>query len=587
MKTLTTLVLLLLVAIPAVAQEREIRDANLPRALEARLLDMYAGQAERFDGAVTIHAGQVVRSHMAVMGGPLRIAGTVEGDVAMVGGDVIMDPGGSVTGNVTVVSGEVHMADDAVVGGTITAYGVPAAPGRIERDRRERDRRERDREADREARRPGDPDVRRGDLGYSRLTVRSGVSYNRVEGLPVMFGPVLETAGSRPLRLEALAIWRTESGASLATDRMGYRVLAEQFVTADRMLSVGGSLYSVVQPLDRWQISDLEASLATVLFHQDFRDHFDRTGWNGFVRVRPVRGMVTEFTYRDERHSAIPAGDPWALFNRSDSWRHQPVAAEGRVRTVGGSVELDRRDRRDLPRSGWLARVSAERPVGGSLTRPALGAALPGNTPGWDGPVAGVIPAMEADLGFTTGLVDIRRYSPVGYRSGVNMRVVAGGSVDGTPLPPQYQHALGGPGTLPGFDAFHGDCGARRATGVHDGDRYFAAYGCDRFALGQVEYRGKLSLDFGFGEPRRDRRSDWWRDVSIDTSPTWVVFMDAGRGWALADPVSGDDVTRTTGTLVDAGLGFLIGRLGFYAALPLNSEVDQSPRFHLRWGSRF
>jgi hypothetical protein len=55
--------------------------------------------------------------------------------------------------------------------------------------------------------------------------------------------------------------------------------------------------------------------------------------------------------------------------------------------------------------------------------------------------------------------------------------------------------------------------------------------------------------------------------------------MDAGRGWGVDD--------RSTDTLVDAGLGFLVGRLGFYAAVPITGDVDQKPRFHLRWGSRF
>lgn len=577
MKTLTTLVLLLLVATPAIAQEREIRDANLPRALETRLLDMYAGGAERYDGAVSIHAGQVVRSDVAALGGPFRIAGTVDGDVAMVGGDVVLEPGGLVTGSVTVVGGEVQMADDAVVGGTITAYGAAAGPRPAARERRDRERRDRDRR-DRER------DIRYGDHGYSRLTVRSGIGYNRVEGLPIKFGPVLQTAGPRPLRVEALAIWRTESGASLETDRMGYRVSAEQFITGDRTLSVGGTLFSVVDPLDRWQISDLEASLATVLFHQDYRDHFERTGWSAFVRTRPFRGAEAEVTYREARHEALPVGDPWALFNRSEGWRLQPLVAQGRIRTLGASAEVDRRDRRYEPRSGWFARASVERPVGGSLVRPGLVGVVPDLAE--EGPVIAFIPPVAADLDFTTGLIDVRRYSPVGYRSALNMRVVAGGTLDDTPLPPQYQHALGGPGTLPGFDAFHGDCGARRATGLLQEDRYFPAYGCDRFALGQVEYRGNLSLDLGIGD-RHDRRSDWWHDVTLETRPTWVAFMDIGRGWAMADPVLGESGTRDTGTLVDAGLGFLIGKLGFYAAMPLNSDVEQSPRFHLRWGSRF
>jgi hypothetical protein len=571
MRTLTSLLLILALAAPAAAQEREIRDANLPRLLETRLLRMYDGDATRHDGPTVIETGRVVAGDLAVLGGPLRVAGTVDGDVAVVSGDVVMEPGGVVTGSITVVGGEVRMADDARVGGTITAYGAPSSDWRRDRvaadDRTVRDRR-----------------VRTG-RGDSRLMVRAGTSYNRVEGLPIMVGPVIETAGSTPLRLEASAIWRTETGASLDTDRMGYRVRAEQFMTADRSLSAGATVHSVVDPMDRWQLSDLEASLAAFLFHHDYRDHFERVGWSAFVRARPVAGLDARLTYRDERHAALPAGDPWALFNRSDSWRLQPMIAEGTLRTIGADVELDRRayrddgpydrrwrDRRDEPVAGWLARLSVERPVGGALEAPALGD----------------IPAARVDTDFTTAFVDLRQYNPVGRASTLSFRLAGGGSLDGGALPPQLQHALGGPGTLPGYELFHADCGAREVTGVRDDHAFYRSYGCDRFVLGQVEYRGGLSLGFGWGhdrnghhrdDPKNDTWHDWWDDVRIDLSPTWVVFMDAGRGWGVDD--------RSTDTLVDAGLGFLVGRLGFYAAVPITGDVDQKPRFHLRWGSRF
>jgi hypothetical protein len=566
MRTVTSLLLLLVLAAPAVAQEREIRDANLPRAMESRLLRMYEGAATRYEGERTIAAGDVVEGDIAAVTGPLRIAGRVDGDVAMVGGDVILEPGGEVLGSITVVGGQVRMADDAVVGGSITAYGAPSDEWR--RTARDRDRQDdggrRDRWWDR------DEDRRRGDGGYSRLTVRAGTSYNRVEGLPVLFGPVVETAGRNPLRVEALAIWRTESGASLDTERMGYRVLAEQYMGGRRAFSVGGTVHSMVDPMDRWQLSDLEASLAAVLFHHDYRDHFDRSGWSAFLRVRPLPWLDARVTYRDERHGALAAADPWSLFNRSDSWRLQPMVAEGTLRTLGASAQLDRRDRRDEPRLGWLARASVERPVGGALAMPELTG----------------VPATPVSTSFTTGFADVRRYAPVGDNAGLAMRVVGGGSLGGEALPPQFQHALGGPGTLPGFPLFHGDCGARRIPVQRGEDAFFPAYGCDRFALGQIEYRGNLSFGLGFGFPRDDRRRDWWDDIRIDARPTWVIFVDAGRGWAASERIA-DDTGSHTDTLVDAGLGVLIGKLGLYAALPLNGDVDQSPRFMLRWGPRF
>ena len=328
---------------------------------------------------------------------------------------------------------------------------------------------------------------------------------------------------------------RSEAGGDLDTERMGYQATLEQFVGGHREASLGVSAYSLVDPLDRWQLSDLEASLATAVFHDDYRDYFDRTGWSAFVRFEPVRALEGRIEYRDEEHEALPARDPWSLFGGDELWRLQPLMAIGDVKTVSGTVTLDLRDDEDDPASGWLARVSVERPVGGTLVRPELTAVLPAGRQRFiNAPVPPVVAGTELDLDFTTALVDVRRYLPVGYNSQLNLRVVGGGALASRALPPQFQHALGGLGTLPGFEPFLVDCGARSASGAHDGERFFPAYGCDRFALAQVEYRGTLSLDFGFGDPDWD--DDWWDDVYIDLSPTWIVFFDAGRGWAYDEP---------------------------------------------------
>ena len=204
-----------------------------------------------------------------------------------------------------------------------------------------------------------------------------------------------------------------------------------------------------------------------------------------------------------------------------------------------------------------------------------------------------VIPSTDYDLEFANVLADVRRYTPVGWGSELDLRVVAGGGTTEHALPPQYQHALGGPGTLPGFETFYADCGARARIGGYRSERFFPSYGCDRFAAFQVEYRGGLSIDLGFGDPDdddRDRRdTDWWdwdRDWDVDLAPSWAVFFDAGQGWAFADPALGLP-DRDTGVLYDAGVGLLLGDLGFYAVIPLNGDVEQEPRFLVRLGRRF
>ena len=584
MRFLTTL-LVLLIAVPAAAQEQRIREADLPRSLELRLLRLYE-DGRRISGDEAIEHDQAVPGDLAAMEGLLRIAGRVNGDVAMLDGDVIVETGGHVTGSVIVVGGEVRVDEGARVDGTITAYDGHTGGARARGDR--------DREDDRDADVDWDwGDDREGDRerGSARLTLRTGASYNRVEGLPLMFGPILRTEGPNPLRLEALAIWRSESGASLDTDRMGYRARLEQFLGGERRFSIGGSAYSVIDPIEEWHVGDLETSLATLLFHEDFRDHFDRTGWSAFARAEPVPAVEAVLEFRSEDHEAAAAGDPWTLFDRDDVWRPQPLVAEGDVQSLVGTLEVDLRDREDEPRRGWYGRLSLQRPLGGDLVRPALLAvgAYGGADPA---PIPTFLPPEPRELDFTTALVDVRRYSAIGRQSQLNLRVVAGGSLMEQALPAQFQHALGGIGTLPGFDRFTADCGARAMLGSHDGSAFFPGYGCDRFAVGQVEFRGDLSLDFGFGDDWDntwdddwDGDEDWWDDVDVDFSPTWVVFFDAGRGWAYGDDTLTGD--RDTGALYDAGVGFLLDDLGLYAALPLNDDVDQEPRFFIRLDRRF
>lgn len=565
--------LLLAGAVPLAAQEREIRDANLPHELETRLLRLYDRSTTRhFDGDAYISSRERIRGDVGAVGGRLRVAGLIEGDLAMVDGDVVLEPTAVVRGDVLVVGGEARLADGAEVLGTVTTYGRSAD------DHRAWPERDRDRD-ERWTFRAGD----------SRLVLRAGTNYNRVEGLPIMFGPVIETAGSNPLRLEAMAIWRSESGRTFEPDRLGYRARAEQFLGGDRMFSVGGSVYSVVQPMDRWQTDDLEATLGAVIFREDLRDYYDRKGASAFVRFNPMRELDARLEYRRDEATSLAAGDPWSLFDRETDWRLQPLVAEGRIGSAVADVTVDLRDDDRDPYSGWWINGVVQTALNGELTRPGIDPST-----GYDSLFAGPIPtsfsARTFPADFTTAIVDIRRYAPVGYASQLNLRAVAGGALTDAPLPPQYQHALGGIGTLPGYGQFEADCGARLVptSRVQDGATrmYYPSYGCDRFALFQAEYRGRLSLDFGFGGDswHEDHWHDW-RDWDWDVNPSWLVFFDAGRGWTNdAGGLAG--LSRDTGWLYDAGLGLLLDRLGFYVAFPL-TDGGGGARFFARLDHRF
>jgi hypothetical protein len=495
-------------------------------------------------------------------GGVLTLGGTILGQLVTLGTDVVFEPGARVRGDVLVVDGTVRGQEDAELEGSVTVYGPSdtwMSARRLHRSARSRDR--------------DGAGPRRGGADF---TIEVAGNYNRVEGLPVAFGPDIRTGGRLPLRIEALAIWRTEAGPLTVSERMGYAARVEQFLPG-RALRLGASVRSVVQPIEAWSFTDAEASLATAVLHDDLRDYFEREGWSAYARLAPAGSpldLVVE--YRDERHASLAARDPWSLFSGGSAWRRQPLVAEGSVRSLHGGLELDGVRGWDFGREGWYGAASLEHVLDGALAVPPT-APLPGSAAG---------PARSFAAGYTTALVDVRRYQRAGPGGILGLRVVAGGGLEKAPLPPQFQHALGGAGSLPGYGFFSADCGARAALVTRadrDGEATFhPSYGCDRFGLVQAEYRGGFDLHFG-GRRDGDDKERGWRHRNVDIDVDWTVFFDAGRGYTYDTDGgrSGD-----TGALYDVGAGIVLGDLGIYGAAPL-SGTDRDLRFFVRLGPRF
>lgn len=548
----------------ATAQEHTIARAGLPRAVEARLTAIAEDPKTRqITGEATLsetHEGDVV-----VFTGPLTLTGRINGELIVVDGSVDFREGSAVSGDVTLVGGEATGLENADIGGTVTMYGEGFSLFRGS---------EKVFTVNKHSRRVYREDYRR-EWGHSSFTVRTGWNYNRVEGLPVHFGPTIETGGRNPTRFEAHAIWRTEVSAPWDTDELGYSLRAEQFFGGARDFRIGASLRSVVDPIETWQLNKVESSLATFVLHEDYRDYYKREGWSGYLRWAPrASGLNATVEYLDEDHFTEPARDPWTIFDNGDQWRAQPLAAEGKLRSLRGSLEIDRRDDEDFPSSGFLIRGELTQGLSGDLVLPGFVA-----TP--NGPTA----PFAFDEEFTAGLIDARVYRLVGRDATLSFRLVAGGSLSEKSLPPQFQHAFGGAGSLPGYSAFSADCGARANAAITTDaspEVFFPYYGCDRMALFSAEYRGGFDFHWG-GFDVWDEDDDHW-DWDFDASPNWIVFFDAARGWANDD--SRLRGAADTETLYDVGAGILLGDVGIYTAVPLTGE-DRSLRFFVRLGPRF
>src|SRR3990172_7045153 len=69
------------------------------------------GYAHSFNGNSTVEEGETITGNVVVKGGDLRVRGTVDGDVLIVGGTLYVDDGGTVTGNARVINGDIVKAE--------------------------------------------------------------------------------------------------------------------------------------------------------------------------------------------------------------------------------------------------------------------------------------------------------------------------------------------------------------------------------------------------------------------------------------------------------------------------------------------
>ena len=566
--------ILLVSGSPLLGQEPRIEEADLPRWVEEDVINFFNDPSTiHFTARTRIPSTRVVLGDVAALGGPFTIAGEVDGDLVVVNGDLIFEAGGVVTGNVLLVGGRIFGEELGDIGGNLRVFDEPLRY--IQRG---------DKIAS--AGRPPDrggfgPDLPWGD---ARFTIKSGQNYNRTEGLPIMFGPSFRTAGANLLRLDLFAIWRTDMGFDLDPDGFGYSLRAEQALGGRNNIAVGGTLFSTVDPIEDWGITNLEASLATFILHKDYRDYYEREGWSAYAKFRlPFTPVELRAEYFHENHSFMPAGNPWSITKNGDPWREQPLVAEGKARFLEGTLRVDTRNDQSNPSDGWFIEASVRKGLGGDLF-------IPSHLVSAEGPPE-IIDPQEFDTDYLTGFLDVRGYLRINPGSSLNIRGVMGGALNDVPLPPQFQHALGGVGSLPGHRMFTQDCGAREMTRVFDHvtdqgvlrSQVFPSYGCDRFALFQAAFRGNLFMDWGFGW---DEEADPWEDdwnwyPNIDFNPNWSVFFDAGQAWKVN--------SSDTDTLMDVGVGLFFGDLGLYFAYPLNEDEngDRDGNFFIRLSRRF
>jgi two-component system nitrogen regulation response regulator NtrX len=400
-------------------------------------------------------------------------------------------------------------------------------------------------------------------------SLSSGKTYNRVEGLAILFGPALtiETP-SFALEGSAYLIARTARGFSTNEPGGGHDVRIATRFGPDKSLGLDARLYDVVAPTEPWQLSEPEQGLAAFLLRRDYHDYYARHG--AMIGASWTLNQKAAFSagYALERWSSVGERNPFTLFRENAKWRPNPTVDEGVFHLLTLDATFDTRNDEREPSGGWYLRGNYEH---GSSASAVL-------APRVQRPVPTGSPSAPQAIGYGRVFFDLRRYNRISPRTQLDGRIVAGGWVSGDELPLERKLSVTGPGVLPGYEFREsvgggGDVMQCTAAGVVASDNPVM---CDRVVLGQLELRTQLASQpfHVFNVPALRLRS-----VGFTANPVGVLFVDFGHGW------------RTTSAWPsayksDIGAGLDLGLIGAYVAKAV-SDTGEPLRFFIRIRRRF
>ncbi|WP_411278447.1 hypothetical protein [Gemmatimonas sp.] len=557
-------------------QDGSRRLGGVPREVALEVTAVWNAPAtRRVRGDFALAPMDTVRGDLAVLGGRVRLAGVVTGQVVVLNGDAALVDGARIERALTVIGGRLEAPERPIVAGEIRVWSAAYRYREVgdtlvaELDF-----------FSRWSRWIGDDARGSGNSTNSDLLVTTAHTYNRVEGLPIYVGPRFRArSGDTRVRAEVFGIFRTGDQLNWKGENLGHRVLFEVRQGDHAGVAIGGRLFDEVDAVERWQLTDTEVGLNAFLFTRDYRDYWQRHGGQGYVSLFAGRGSEVRASYGEERWSSRRARNVPSLVNDNVPWRVNPLADEGVMKLLTLSATFDTRNSPKDPRAGWYLRGEYEH-GDGRLVRAGTSVLR--------------VEGVEAAAVYSRALLDLRRYNRLGPNGSLNMRAVVGGWLDGDPLPAQRRFSVSGIDALPGFDFRRQLNDTDVGTCAVGNEQSYAARGrpslCDRLALLQVEWKGDFRVNlFGNSEDFGDRR---WVFSRMKFDGAWVVFANAGRGW-LVGPRDTDNLLYPKGSVpdikswrTDLGGGFDFGNFGVYVAQAV-SESGLSPNVYMRLSRRF
>lgn len=401
--------LLLLLALLLCGPERPLRaqDVRLEGVADSRAVRIVrevlaAGDYLRMDRDTVLPAGFHTAGDLVVVDADVRLEGTVEGRIAVLGGVLYVRPTGRVGGPIANVGGEVYPSGLAAVGEVVEAS--PDLSVAVEFDSTGT------RASVRVA--PPPPGPRFALPGVFGLRLPT---YDRVNGLTIAAGsaylPARDPDGPR---VDAWVSYRTArasfGGGASARAPLGGGLRLEARAERGTFTNEG------------WFRDDLTNTLGSLVFANDYRDYWesDRVSLS-LARVHAEALIAGEHAWEPRvavtamRDRSLRNRDPWSLFDDFD--RENPAVDE----------------------TEWASAVAGTRFRWRGSTSEFVG----------DAAVERALPAGGEDVDFTQWTVDGLYSMEALFRHEIGVRFRGTGTLGGEPAFRQRRSFLGGSPTLP------------------------------------------------------------------------------------------------------------------------------------------
>jgi hypothetical protein len=328
------------------------------------------------------------------------------------------------------------------------------------------------------------------------------VRYDRVEGIYL---------GGRLDKDENGRGWSRSRRQHLLFGSWGYAFKAKEFQYQaglekgffdDFRLAFGGEYHHQILTPDLWIMPEDENSCAAIMIREDFHDYYLAEGASGWISQNILPDVKVTALYLSETTDSLERVTNYSLFGGKKKFRDNPAMDAGQFKSVIGRITVDTRNSARRTTRGWYIQLEGEHAGDG----------------------------LGGDFEFDRFLADVRRYQPLGYGEGVDLRLRAGTSKGD--LPWERAFWLGGVSTLRGF----------KYKAFPDG---WKNPGGNRMFLAQLEYRmGREDLPGAI-------------DLGLLEEFNLIAFTDAGwvgQADASAGPTEGFDRLSIRTLKNDVGL---------------------------------